>query len=145
MGMNKISLHGHVGKDPELKTTKDNNPFCRFSLATTESWKDKSGEKKSKTEWHQIVAWGKQAEAISKYVVKGQELIVEGKVEYQTVEDKNDSSKKVTYTSIKLLNFDFCGKKADSGGSGSARPDPEPSGYTPDSDSDSSIDEDIPF
>jgi single-strand DNA-binding protein len=148
MGMNKCTLHGHVGKDPELKKTSADKPFCRFSLATTETWKDQSGEKKSKTEWHQVVAWGKQAEAIAKFVKKGQEIIVNGKIEYQTVEDKNDSSKKVTFTSIKLIDFDFCGKK--DGNSGSGYPEPEESGYSGGGSSDSgagdsSVDDDIPF
>jgi single-strand DNA-binding protein len=150
MGMNKCTLHGHVGKDPELKKTSANKSFCRFSLATTETWKDQSGEKKSKTEWHQIVAWGKQAESIVKFVKKGQEIIVNGKIEYQTVEDKNDSSKKVTFTSIKLIDFDFCGKKDGNSGGGSY-PEPEESGYTGSGALDSGAgdfsvdDEDIPF
>jgi single-strand DNA-binding protein len=152
MGMNKCQLHGHVGKDPELKTTTAGMPFCRFSLATTENWKDKNGEKKSKTEWHQIVAWGKQAETIAKLVGKGKEIIVIGKIEYQTV-DKDGH--KTTYTSIKLSEFDFCGKKGD-GNDSYGMPDPEPSGYIPDGDSSDDVpssggstasfdDSDIPF
>jgi len=145
MSTNKAILHGFVGKDPELKVLPNGGTtLCRFSLATTESWKDKDGVKQSKTEWHNIVAWNKQAEAIDKFVKKGTELIVEGKIEYTSVADKNDASKKVYFTSIKLEKFDFCGKKE----GGQAAPDPEP-GYQSESGSGSSNsvddDTDIPF
>jgi len=151
MGMNRVLLHGYVGKDAELKTTSGGKSYCKFSLATTETWKDPGGEKQSKTEWHQIVAWGKKGENASKFIKKGMELFVEGKVEYQDVPDKDDSSKKFRFTTIKLENFDFCGKRGDTGGS--YAPDPEPSGRdTMDSDTNgggdttaSSYDDDIPF
>lgn len=143
--MNKVSLHGHVGKDPELKNTQQGKPFARFSFATTENWKDADGKKQSKTEWHQIVAWGKLGENVAKLVKKGQELILEGKLEYQTVADKDNADKKVTFTSIKLTTFDFCGKK-ENGGSGNYQPDPEPTGNESSYDSGSnSYEDDIPF
>jgi single-strand DNA-binding protein len=156
--MNKATLHGYVGRDPELKMTQGGVAFARFSFATTEVWKDKEGNKQSKTEWHQIVAWGPLAERAEKNIKKGQELLIEGKIEYQQVPDKDNPEKKVTFTNIKMSNFDFCGKK--DGNSGNSRPDPDPgrdanysghdnSGdddYTPPaSSSSSSYDDDIPF
>ena len=147
MGMNKVTLHGFVGKDAELKTTPGGKSYCKFSLATTEQWKDPQGEKQSKTEWHQIVCWGKAGENAAKYIKKGAELIIEGKIEYQDVLDKDDSSKKFRFTTIKMSTFDFCGKRGDNSG-GSSSPDPEPSGrdaYDSSSNESSSSDDDIPF
>ena len=149
MGMNRIFLHGFVGKDAELKTASGEKSYCRFSLATTETWKNPAGEKQSKTEWHQIIAWGKKGENAAKFIKKGMELFVDGKVEYQDVADKDDSSKKYRFTSIKMENFDFCGKRGDNGGS--YAPDPEPTGRDAmDSDNNGGSgstddDQDIPF
>lgn len=153
MSMNKCYLHGNVGQDPQSKTLPDGKMLCRFSIATTETWKNQAGEKQSKTEWHNIAAWGKQAEAISKFVKKGSELLIEGKIEY--TQDKDDPKKK--YTNIRLITFNFCGKKGSGGGS---TPDPEYSGpeygsdsQTPDMDEPNASspapstfpDDDIPF
>ena len=60
--LNKVLLIGNLGKDPEMKMTPGGQPMCRFSVATTETWKDRDGNKQSKTEWHNVVTWGKQAE-----------------------------------------------------------------------------------
>jgi single-strand DNA-binding protein len=118
MSMNKIIIHGFLGQDPKTKTLADGKIVCQFSVATTENWKNQAGEKQSKTEWHNVVAWGKQAEVIGKSFVKGQEIIVEGKMEYK--KDKQDEKK--IWPTIRLINFDFCGKKGSSS-----------SGYVPDS------------
>ena len=146
MSTNKLFLHGFLGRDPELKMTPAGVPLCRFSVATTETWKTKEGEKKSKTEWHNVVAWNKQAENIEKFFKKGSEIMLEGKVEYTEAKNPADESKKIWYTHVKLISFDFCGK---SGGS-SAAPDPEETGYqggSPASDNNGSVDDDqdIPF
>lgn len=120
--LNEVKLHGHVGADPKDKATTTGNKFARFSFATTETWKDKAtGEKRSKTEWHQIVAWGSWADRVLKNVKKGQELLVTGKIEY--IADKEHPG--VTYCNIKLSNFEFCGKKKDSANR-SEMPEPDP-------------------
>lgn len=137
MGTNVVFLHGHVGRDPEFKKTSGDKPFCRFPFATTETWKDNSGNKQSKTEWHQVVAWGPLAERISKNIKKGQELLINGKIEYQVVPDKDNPDKKITFTNIKMNNFDFCGKKDNNG-----RPEPEYTG--PDSGGNNNDDVDEP-
>ena len=73
--LNKVSLIGNLGKDPEIRSTSDGKEIASFSIATTEAWKDKiSGERKEKTEWHRIVAWGPTAEIIEKLVNKGKKL-----------------------------------------------------------------------
>jgi single-strand DNA-binding protein len=120
MSLNQIIIHGYLGKDPALKTLPDGKSVCQFSVATSESWVDQAGEKKTKTEWHNITAWGKQAEAIAKFFGKGAEIIVIGKQEYK--QDKIDPKR--MWPNVRLLSFDFCGKKGSSN-SGSGGPEPE--------------------
>ena len=81
-GLNKVMLIGNVGADPEMRYTPTGLPVVRLSLATTKTWNDDSGEKKSKTEWHRITAWRKTAEIVNEYVHKGSPLFVEGHLEY---------------------------------------------------------------
>jgi len=150
MSVNQILIHGYIGKDPELRTLPEGKPVCQFSVATSESWTTLTGEKKTVTDWHKVTAWGKQAEAIAKFFSKGQEIIVIGKQEYKA--DKNDPKR--MWPNIRLLSFDFCGKKGSSG-SGSGGPDPEYTGpehgsdnYVPDASatpSGSPPDDEIPF
>jgi single-strand DNA-binding protein len=125
MSSNSCFLHGFVGKDSELKMTPSGMALLSFSLATTESWKTQAGEKKEKTQWHQIKVWGKQAEALEKYVKKGIELVVMGKIEYTEAPDKDNPNKKVYFTNIISDKVDFCGKRGDSSGHRES-PDPEP-------------------
>lgn len=79
---NKITLIGNVGQDPITKTLDSGKEAANFSLATSSSWKDAAGEKQTRTEWHEIIAYGKIAETIGKHVKKGAKLLVEGPVEY---------------------------------------------------------------
>jgi len=99
MSVNKVILLGNVGKDPEVKEVGSNS-VAKFSLATNETYTNKSGEKVKNTEWHNIVFWGKVAEIIGKYVKKGDMLYVEGKIETRKHEDKY-------YTNIKGDKFSF--------------------------------------
>lgn len=128
MSNNKCFLHGFVGKDPEVKVTPGGQTFARFPFATSETWTDPKGEKQKKDEWHNIIAWGPLAERCGKYIHKGMELNLEGKIEYQPRFDPNDNTKRAypDYTNIKLYDFTFCGKKGDH--NNNDRPDPEPSG-----------------
>ncbi len=96
MNVNKVILVGRISKDPELKTTQSGQKVCSLSLATNKEWKDKSGTKNSKTEWHNLVFWGKLAEIVGQYVTKGQELYVEGRLEYREYENKEGQKVKVT-------------------------------------------------
>jgi single-strand DNA-binding protein len=86
--VNKVILVGRAGKDPEIRYTQDNTMIVNLSLATDESYKDKSGEKAQKTEWHKIVAFGKLAEIIGHYVRKGKLLYFEGRLQTRSWEDK---------------------------------------------------------
>jgi single-strand DNA-binding protein len=110
--LNKVTLIGNLGKDPELRFTKSQKPFCRFSLATTEEYTDQSGNRQKNTQWHNIVAWGKQAEVMSRYLSKGRPVYIEGKLEYREYDDQNGQRRYVT--DIRVDRFVFIG----SGGQG---------------------------
>ncbi len=85
--LNRVTLIGRLGADPEIKATPSGAMVCNFSVATSESWKDKaSGEKKEKTEWHRVQAWRELAEVCGKYLAKGREVCVEGKLQTRTYE-----------------------------------------------------------
>lgn len=107
--MNKIILHGHVGKNPEVKTIDSGKKIAKFTFATSESYKDSQGERCTHTEWHSIVMWDKLAELCEKYVKKGSELILGGKISYRDYTDKEGVKK--YFTEIICNEIDFCGKK----------------------------------
>lgn len=85
---NKVQLIGRVGQDPEVTTLEGGNKVAKFSIATNEFYTSKTGEKVENTYWHRIVAWGKTADVIEKYVNKGKEIAVEGKLTTRNWEDK---------------------------------------------------------
>lgn len=111
MNCNKSIIIGRLTRDPELKTTPNGTSIATFGVATSQKWKDKSGQKQEKTEFHNVVAWGKQGEVIGQYFVKGQEIYVEGRLETRSWDDK-DSGKKMYRTEIVLERFDFGAKPA---------------------------------
>jgi len=86
--VNKATLIGRLGKDPEVRYTPDGTMITNFNLATDEQWKDKSGEKVQKTEWHRIVTFGKLAEICGNYLVKGKLIFIEGRIQTRSWEDK---------------------------------------------------------
>ncbi|UTW66555.1 single-stranded DNA-binding protein [bacterium SCSIO 12643] len=93
---NKVQLIGRLGQDPEVKTLENGNKLARFSMATNESYKNKNGEKVDKTQWHHVVAWGNTATIIEKYVTKGQEVAIEGKLNNKSYDDKNGTTHYIT-------------------------------------------------
>lgn len=78
--LNRIDLIGRLGSDPQLKYTPSGKPVANFSIATTNAWKDKGGNLKENTDWHRIVAWGRQAEVVGEYLKKGSLVYVEGRL-----------------------------------------------------------------
>jgi single-strand DNA-binding protein len=92
--VNKVILIGNLGKDPEIKYTPGGTAVAKFSLATNERYKDKSGEWQDRTEWHNIVAWQRLAEIIGEYVNKGGKLYVEGRLQTSSWDDKESGQKK---------------------------------------------------
>jgi single-strand DNA-binding protein len=115
MSVNKIILIGNVGKDPETKTLPGGAVVTKFSLATEESWKDKSGERKNHTEWHTIECWGKTAEFVSTYVKKGRALYVEGSIRTDQV---GEGSEKKYFTKIRAQVVRFIGPRPSDSTSG---------------------------
>ena len=79
--VNKVILIGNLGADPELKYTPSNRPLCNLRIATTEVYKDKSGQRQEKTEWHRVTVWGDQAENCNKYLAKGRSVYIEGRLQ----------------------------------------------------------------
>ena len=100
---NKVQLIGHVGNDPEIKTFDGGKKLAKLSIATNESYKNDKGEKVEETQWHNLIAWGKTAEIIEKYVVKGKEIAIEGKLTHRSYEDKNGEKRYVTEVVIDEL------------------------------------------
>lgn len=94
--INKQILVGYLGKDPELKELPSGAKYCRFSVATSESWKDKRGEWQNETTWHNIIGWNGQAEAMAKVLKKGMMVYIEGKTSNRTYKADNDAMKSFT-------------------------------------------------
>ena len=102
--LNKVTLIGHLGSDPEIKTVPPNGANVgNVSLATSENWTDKEEKKHDRTEWHKLVIWGRQAEIAQEYLKKGSLIYVEGKIQSQTWEDQ--SGTKRTTTEINVREF----------------------------------------
>lgn len=93
---NKVHLIGNLGMDPEIKKLENGSSLAKFSLATSDSYKNKDGEKVKETQWHNLVAWGPRAEFTEKYLKKGQEVAVEGKLTHRTYEDKEGKKMYIT-------------------------------------------------
>lgn len=101
--LNKVQLIGRLGKDPEIKHTNDNIPVAKFSLATTDTYKDKSGQKQESTEWHNIVCWRHQAEFAEKYLSKGKQIYIEGKIRTRSWDDKEGVKRYTTEINVENL------------------------------------------
>lgn len=96
MSVNKVILVGNLGKDPELRYTPSGAAVATFSLATSERFKDKSGEMQEKTEWHNIVAWRQLAEICGKYLHKGKQVYIEGRIQTRSYDDKDGNKRYIT-------------------------------------------------
>lgn len=108
MSVNKVILLGRLGKDPQLKYIPGGPAVCEFVLATSETYKDKSGQKQERTEWHPIVVYGKLAELCNQYLSKGRQAYVEGKLQTKSWDDKKDGSKRykteINANTVQFLN-----------------------------------------
>ncbi|MEA1877553.1 MAG: single-stranded DNA-binding protein [Bacteroidota bacterium] len=117
MSVNKAILLGNVGKDPEVRFLDGGVSVASFSLATTENYKNKAGERVSQTEWHNIVVWRHLADLADKYISKGQKLYIEGKITNRTWEDKEGNKR---YTNeIVASTIELLGRKGDDNASSS--------------------------
>ena len=93
---NKVQLIGHVGQEPEIKTFGEGKKVANLTIATNDSYKNEKGEKVEQTEWHKVTAWGKTAESIEKYVTKGKEIAIEGKLTHRSYDDKDGNKRYIT-------------------------------------------------
>ena len=144
--LNKVMLIGNLGNDPEVRSTQDGRSLCTFSIATTESWKDKnSGERRDKTEWHRIVIFNEGLVRIAEqYLKKGSKVFLEGQLQTRKWEDK-DGIEKYT-TEVVLQGFNSTFKMLDNRNSGSVDNNfSQDNAISDSSNFDSEIDDDIPF
>lgn len=93
---NTVQLIGNVGNDPEIKSFDGGKKVANITIATNDSYKNDKGEKVEQTEWHKVVAWGKTADIIEKYVTKGLQIAVEGKLTHRSYDDKNGEKRYIT-------------------------------------------------
>lgn len=106
---NSVRLIGNLGGTPDVKNLGDNRKLARFSVATNESYKNEKGERVTTTQWHTIVAWGSNATYAEKYLTKGSEVVLEGKLTYREYTDKSDVKRSITeivVDSISKLNYE---------------------------------------
>jgi single-strand DNA-binding protein len=94
--VNKVVLIGNLGKDPEIRYTQGGEPIANFSLATSENWTDKSGQKQERTEWHRVEVFGKTAQVVRDYCTKGKQVYLEGSIRYDEWTDKDGNKKYMT-------------------------------------------------
>lgn len=138
-GVNKAIIVGNLGADPDLRHVPGGQAVCELRVATTESRKDKDGQRKDLTEWHRVVVWGKTAEACAKYLAKGRMVYVEGRIQTRSYDDKEGQKRYIT--EIVASDVQFLGG---GGGNREASGDLESSGQVTGGKS-GRIDDDIPF
>jgi single-strand DNA-binding protein len=152
--LNRVTLIGNLGKDPEVKFTPSGTPVAKIALATNERFKDKNGEWQDRTEWHNVVLWQRLAEIAGEYLKKGGKVYIEGRLQTRSWDDKQTNQKKYM-TEVVASDLILLGGRGEGGGgdfTGSSRgassggnnfdqrmPEAEPAGASPISD------EDIPF
>jgi single-strand DNA-binding protein len=140
MSVNKVILIGNLGKDPEVRFTNTGRAVARFPIATSEVWTDSEGHRQERTEWHNIIVWGKQGETCGQYLAKGRQVFVEGSIRSRSYDDKTGNKRYVTEIVAQRIRF--------LGGGGGTRtptefdstgPDDLGAGGAP------ALDDDIPF
>jgi single-strand DNA-binding protein len=140
--VNKVILVGNLGRDAELRYTPGGSAVSKFSIATTEVWNDKSGQRQERTEWHNIDLWGKQAESLSEYLVKGKQVYVEGRLQTDEYTDKDGNKRKST--KVRCDRVVLLGGGGGGGRSRSVEAEPSMS-HASVAESEPLTDDDIPF
>jgi len=128
-GVNKVILVGRLGKDPQLDYTQAGTARCRFSLATSEQYTDRDGQRQEKTEWHNIVLWDKLAEVAGEYLKKGRQVYIEGSIRTRQYQDKEGQTKYIS--EIIARQMQLLGGPAGERGAEEAPPPAEASGAGP--------------
>jgi single-strand DNA-binding protein len=103
--VNKVILVGNLGKDPEVRFTPSGRAVAKFSLATTDSWTDQESARQERTEWHNIVVWGKQAELCGQYLSKGRQAYIEGAIRSRSYDDKEGNKRYITEIVAQRIQF----------------------------------------
>jgi single-strand DNA-binding protein len=142
--VNKVILIGRLGKDPEIRSTPNGTTVCKFSLATDDRWTDKSGEKQERTEWHNIVAWGKLAEICGQYLRKGKLVYIDGAIRTDSWDDKETGQKKYR-TEIVANSMQMLGPKGEDEGGGGSYAGARRGSSAPASAPPAEDDEEVPF
>jgi single-strand DNA-binding protein len=139
MSVNKAILIGNLGKDPEVRFTSTGRAVAHFPIATSEVWTDAEGNRQERTEWHNIIVWGKQGETCGQYLAKGRQVFVEGSIRTRSYDDKGGNKRYVTEIVAQRIRF--------LGGGGGTRVAPEDSGVGDDTQGGGlpPLDDDIPF
>jgi single-strand DNA-binding protein len=146
--VNRVILIGNLGRDPEIRYTQSGEPIANFTLATNESWTDKSGQKQERTEWHRVEVFGKTAQIVRDYLSKGRQVYIEGMIRYDEYTDKDGNKRNTTRIRVSgpnsrlvLLGGRGEGGGGQRGGSGGGTPEPSREG----GDDFQASDEDVPF
>jgi single-strand DNA-binding protein len=116
MSLNKVLLIGNLGKDPEVRFTPGGRAVARFPVATSEVWNDQEGQRQERTEWHNVVVWGKQAETCGQYLAKGRQVFLEGSVRSRQYDDKEGNRRYIT--EVIAQRVQFLGGRGGEGGGG---------------------------
>jgi single-strand DNA-binding protein len=139
--VNKAILIGNLGKDPDFRMTPAGQPVANFSIATTERWNDKSGQRQERTEWHNIVLWGRLAEIANQFLKKGSSVYVEGRLQTRSWEDK-DGNRRYT-TEVVGTALQMLGRRGGGEGALPAEAGAENAGES--APAESRVDDDLPF
>lgn len=147
--VNKVILIGNLGRDPEMRYTQGGEPIANFSLATSESWTDRAGQKQERTEWHRVEVFGRTAQVVRDYCTKGRQVYLEGNIRYEEWTDKDGNKRNTTKIRVSGPNSRLVllgGRGGDGprpmGGGGGAS---EPEVTSPAGDDYQASDDDVPF
>ena len=119
--VNKVILIGNLGRDPELRYTQSGQAVANFTLATTERFSNREGERQERTEWHRIVAWGRTAELCAQYLAKGRSVYIEGRLQTREWEDKEGQKRRTTEITAQTVQF-LGGRGGGAGGPSGSEP-----------------------
>lgn len=139
--VNKVIILGNLGKDPEVRFTPGGKALARFPVATSERWTDQDGNRQERTEWHNVVVWGKQAESCGQYLAKGRQVYVEGSLRTRQYDDKDGNRRyttEVVARDVRFLGTSGAGGAGGGGRSGGSMSAPSGEDFGP-------PDDDIPF
>ncbi len=145
--LNKVILIGNLGRDPEIRYTQAGEPIANFSLATSEKWTGKDGQKQEKTEWHKVEVFGKTAQIVRDYCTKGKQVYLEGSIRYDEWNDKDGNKKYMTKIRVSGpgSRLVLLGGRGEGGGGGAKGPAEGPGPGGPPPDDFQASDDDVPF